>query len=56
MARYEFQLVATCAEKLKGITDLVQVSSVGSAIKNGYEATYLTMVYDYFNQIYGTRK
>ncbi len=56
MARHEFQAVATYAEKLKGITDLIQVSSVGSAIKNGYEATYLTMVYDYFNQIYGNRK
>jgi len=56
LARHEFQSVVSYADKLKGITDLIQVSSVGSAIKNGYEATYLTMVYDYFNQIYGTGK
>ena len=56
LARHEFQSVVSYADKLKGITDLIQVSSVGSAIKNGYEATYLTMVYDYFYQIYGKRK
>jgi len=55
MARREFKAVVTYAGKLKGITDLVQVMSIGSGINNGYDATYLAPVYDYFNEIYGTK-
>jgi len=56
MARHEFQVLIPYANKLKGISDLVQVSYFDKNIVNGYDATYLTPVYEFFNRIYGDSK
>jgi hypothetical protein len=53
LARREFADLARYAEKLRGITDLVQVSSSHANSPNGLEATQAVDVYKMFQEKYG---
>ena len=53
LAAQEFKLTVYYADKLRAIKDLVEVLYSDSNIKNGYDATYLAPVYDFFSKVYG---
>ncbi len=53
MARREFAELERYADKLRGITDLVQVSSSHANSKDGLEATQAVDVYTMFKEKYG---
>ena len=52
-ARIEFDELKRYAEKLRGITDEVQVSSSHANAKNGFEATQAVDLYEFFEAKYG---
>lgn len=52
LTRNEFKSVTFYADKLRGITDLVKSAASAPGIENGYDATYLSSVYEYFNKLY----
>ena len=53
LARHEFTSVERFASRLRGITELVQVSSTHANAKDGLEATQTVDVYEYFKEKYG---
>ncbi len=53
MARHEFIYAKEFAEKLRGITDLVQVSYYNPECKDGFDASQAEDVYKFFKKKYG---
>ena len=53
MARTEFASVKLYAEELKKMIDVVNSASEDVNSKNGYEATQMTPIFDFFNAKYG---
>ena len=56
LARREFEQVERQASILKGITDLVQVSSSHANAKDGLDASQLDQVYERYKKLYGAEK
>ena len=53
LARSEFASVKIYADQLKKMVDVVNVAAEDVNSKNGYEATQMTPVFDFFNAKYG---
>ena len=53
LAGHEFKLVEQFAERLRGVTDLVQVSASHANAKNGFDATQTEEEYNFFKERYG---
>ena len=53
LARNEFGCVERYAERLRKVTDLVQVSSSHANAKDGFEATQAVNEYEFFKKKYG---